>query len=119
MDLFRKIFYARKIFEAMQQAKEQQPAQAPQPAPAPVVVGRLTDEEILRARQIDALDQEMKDLAKRIHVKHLEKHYRMEALYTDLRERLGITFASMTKVTEDYLVEIPRDEAAKHGVISE
>ena len=108
--------FLRKFFEAMHRQAQQKPQQ---PTPMPVVVGRLTDEEVLAYRQLGVVEGEMKDLARQAHVKKLELNYRMEAFYTSLRTRLGISFASLTNVTEDFLVEIPRDEAAKHGVISE
>lgn len=116
MDFFRQILEA--MQRRAQQPQAQQP-QPPQPAPELVVVGRLTDEEILARRQIDILQQQHADQMQRTKLLIMEKNLRTETLITNLRQRLGISFASMTEVTEDYLVRIPRDEAAKHGVISD
>lgn len=109
MDIFRK------IFEAMN--RQQKPT--PQTKTDLVVVGRLTDEEILRLRQLEVMASEMGDLARQAKLKKMEADFRQESLFQSLKDRLGITFASHTNITDDYLVRIPRDEAAKHGVISE
>lgn len=84
-----------------------------------VVVGRLTDEEILAHRQIDVIEQEIKDLHSQLAVKELELKHRLMLNFLSVRKRLGIAFASMHEIGDDYQVRIPRDEARKHGLLGE